>query len=40
MITAPSSPMLIWERWLSPIRIRSTNPNASVSHATASRTSG
>jgi hypothetical protein len=29
-----------WERWFSPIRTRSTNPNALLSQATASRTSG
>ena len=28
------------ERWFSPIRTRSSNPNAAVSHSTASRTSG
>ena len=39
-IIAPSAPMLICARWPSPMRVRSTNPNASVSHATAARTSG
>ena len=28
MITAPSPPIAIWARWLSPIRVRSRNPNA------------
>ena len=39
-IIAPSSPMLICARWLSPIRVRSAKPNAAFSHATACRTSG
>ena len=32
--------MLICARWYSPIRVRSTMPNAALSHATAARTSG
>jgi hypothetical protein len=39
-MTAPSWPTCICERWSSPTRTRSTKPNASVSHATAARTSG
>ncbi len=38
-ITAPS-PKLSCERWSSPIRTRSTNPNVFPSHSTAARTSG
>lgn len=38
-MTAPS-PTLSCERWFSPIRTRSTKPNAELSQATASRTSG
>src|SRR5207244_6425459 len=38
--TAPSDPTRNWARCGSPIRTRSSNPNAASSHATAARTSG
>ena len=38
--TAPSVPTRSWARCASPIRTRSSNPNADSSHATAARTSG